>query len=49
METLIYPATGVKVKVEAGIVDAMLKSGFVKETAKSATATKQTPKKASKK
>ncbi len=50
MEKLIYPPTGVKVQVEASVVEAMLKCGFVKATAKPATSEKQaTPKKASKK
>lgn len=50
MEKLIYPPTGVKVQVEAGVVDAMLKCGFVKETTKAETAEKKpAPKKASKK
>lgn len=50
MEKLIYPPTGVKVQVEAGVVDTMLKCGFVKATEKPATAPKQSaPKKASKK
>lgn len=50
MEKLIDPSTGVEVQADADAAAKMLKNGFVREAAKTASAPKQSvPKKESKK